>query len=619
MILKIFNRGRSRGEGPINYLLGEKFLSDGIIREGATVLSGDAYLSQELINSSNFAKRYTAGVLSFEERPDQVTAEVKQQIMQDFERVMFPGMQPDRYYILWVEHTDKAHPQTKAPRLELNFLIATTELYTGKRLQPYYHVQDAKYFRAWQTLANARFEFTDPDDPVHFRHTNLFESNQSPKKNHEKIKTRIATYLEKKLAAGMINHRDDVIAELEQMGDEQIKVTRRSEKFISVVSKDSQKPIRLKGFLFEKDFSYQDYLLRLQNNPDDHALHKKIETIASKQQRVDQARETFNHIYAHKRELNIKKYQIPAEELAWVDQHYCPYDRAHHDNNGINHPFKNDLENTRANKMEATVQVDMSPEATDTLSYEPTLEEMALANAKQKAKQKEEEKLKLQRQLEDERLQAYMQQQQERQRRQAVEAKRLMPIYGEIKNALRYCYSNNKYGYDLGLQPLKDLIENNFMKTLAQRESDFFDTVRLSVGRFASTFHVTRDGRVGVDFSLYSNINQFKYFYSSDLFEIKADRLYVKQTDTYYELSKFKREERALIEESIANSQQNKLAVWSNPEGLEDALITYQADLKTLPGHNLDHDRFDKKDTSDSRLDNDTSSTPRWDDEGPGF
>ena len=95
--------------------------------------------------------------------------------------------------------------------------------------------------------------------------------------------------------------------------------------------------------------------------------------------------------------------------------------------------------------------------------------------------------------------------------------------------------------------------------------------------------------------------------------------MYVKQTDTYYELSKFKREERALIEESIANSQQNKLAVWSDPEGLEDALITYQADLKTLPGHNLDHDRFDKKDTSDSRLDNDTSSTPRWDDEGPGF
>ena len=121
MILKIFNRGRSRGEGPVNYLLGEKFLSDGIIRDGASVLSGDAYLSQELINSSNFAKRYTAGVLSFEERPDQVTADVKQQLMQDFERVMFPGMQPDRYYILWVEHTDKAHPQTKAPRLELNF------------------------------------------------------------------------------------------------------------------------------------------------------------------------------------------------------------------------------------------------------------------------------------------------------------------------------------------------------------------------------------------------------------------------------------------------------------------------------------------------------------------
>ena len=59
--------------------------------------------------------------------------------------------------------------------------------------------------------------------------------------------------------------------------------------------------------------------------------------------------------------------------------------------------------------------------------------------------------------------------------------------------------------------------------------------------------------------------------------------------------------------------------MWSSPEGLEDALITYQADLKTLPGQDLVHDRFDKKDTSDSRLDNDTSSRPRWDDEGPGF
>lgn len=95
---------------------------------------------------------------------------------------------------------------------------------------------------------------------------------------------------------------------------------------------------------------------------------------------------------------------------------------------------------------------------------------MKQANAaKRKAKQKEEEKLKLQRQLEDERLQAYMKQQQERQRRQAVEARRLMPIYGEIKNALRY-YSNNKYGYELGLKPLKDLIENNFMYFCAARK-----------------------------------------------------------------------------------------------------------------------------------------------------
>ena len=40
--------------------------------------------------------------------------------------------------------------------------------------------------------------------------------------------------------------------------------------------------------------------------------------IASKNERIKQAQADFTGIYAHKAELNAKKYHIGADELGWV-------------------------------------------------------------------------------------------------------------------------------------------------------------------------------------------------------------------------------------------------------------------------------------------------------------
>lgn len=358
MLVKIFNRGKGQGEGPIGYLLGEKFVDGGDIRAGARVLSGDAFITQELINSSNFAKRYTSGVLSFEERPDQISEQDKKKIMQDFEQSMFPGMNPDRVNFLWVEHTDKKNPKTGERRLELNFVIPNIEVYTGKRLQPYYHLQDAKYFRAWQALINNRFKLSDPDDPSHFRTVNPFDSNQSPKKTFENLKQGIAEFLEIQLKCGLIESRDDVIWQLENNPYVDVKVTRRSPKFISVVSKANQKPIRLKGFLFEEDFSYAEYQSRLQNveaSADTPTPTKKIETAQSKDKRVEKARSDFTAIYEHKKNQNIKKYGIDEAEQTWVARYYAPMAVTMLADDSLSHA--NDLLNSADNlEMEETIQ-----------------------------------------------------------------------------------------------------------------------------------------------------------------------------------------------------------------------------------------------------------------------
>ena len=121
MIIKIHSRGVGSGSGPVDYLLGKD--RD---REDARLDRGDPEQMIQLIDSSQFAQKYTSGVLSFAERD--LDEHQKQQIMDSFERTLLPGLDKDQYSVLWVQHQDK-------DRLELNFVVANVELQSGKKPQ----------------------------------------------------------------------------------------------------------------------------------------------------------------------------------------------------------------------------------------------------------------------------------------------------------------------------------------------------------------------------------------------------------------------------------------------------------------------------------------------------
>ncbi|WP_236749684.1 relaxase/mobilization nuclease domain-containing protein [Aeromonas caviae] len=155
MIVKFHARGVGRGSGPVGYLLGP----DGA-REGATLDRGDPALIEALIDSSPYAKKYTSGVLSFQEAD--LPREDKDKLMDSFERALLPGLDRDQYACLWVEHQDKG-------RLELNFVVPNVELLSGKRLQPYFDRADRPRIDAWKTVINAQLGLHDPDDPLNKR------------------------------------------------------------------------------------------------------------------------------------------------------------------------------------------------------------------------------------------------------------------------------------------------------------------------------------------------------------------------------------------------------------------------------------------------------------------
>ena len=281
MIIKIHSRGAGSGRGPVDYLLGKD--RD---REDARLDRGDPEQMIQLIDSTNFAQKYTSGVLSFAERD--LDEHQKEQIMDSFERALMPGMDKDQYSILWVQHQDK-------DRLELNFVVANVELQSGKRLQPYYDKADRPRLNAWKDLVNDHYKLHDPNDPLNKRE--LCTPNALPK-HKQKASEIITDGLLSVAESGRIQSRDDVIKTLESAGFE---IARTTPKTISIKDPDGGKNIRLKGMIYEQDFRFGKEL-----RADIERASERYR--ASRSDRVQEARATLERLVTRKRESNELRY-----------------------------------------------------------------------------------------------------------------------------------------------------------------------------------------------------------------------------------------------------------------------------------------------------------------------
>lgn len=282
MIVKFHNRGGGHGRGPVEYLLGKDFQ-----RDRATLLRGDPHQTIDLINASDFAKRYTSGVLSFKEKD--IPGHQKQAIMDDFERVLLAGLEPDQYDILWVEHQDK-------DRLELNFVIPNTELTTGKRLQPYYHAADKRRVNAWQNVTNAEYGFYDPNDPANKRLSMILPEKAFEKRSE--AMGAITAGLTALAEQGVVKDRESVLQALSEAG---FNVVRETNKSISIADPDGGKNLRLKGAFYERDFRFGE------------GLREQIEAASaeftgSADKRIAEYRADLKTGIKLKREANQKRY-----------------------------------------------------------------------------------------------------------------------------------------------------------------------------------------------------------------------------------------------------------------------------------------------------------------------
>ena len=235
MLVKIHSRGSGGGSGPTGYLMGGRDHAGKVREVAPVVLRGDPEQTRELIDSLDFKRKYTSGVLSFSEAD--IKPEQKQKIMDSWEGTLFPGMDKNQYSVLWVEHRDKG-------RLELNFVIPNVELQTGKRLQPYFDKADRNRVDAWQTLTNHAHGLTDPKDPERVHDLTL--SNNLPKDRQE-----AAQIITRGLQAQEPQSRAEVVAALSRSG---LEVVRQTKSSISIKDPEGGRNLRLKGAIYDENF-----------------------------------------------------------------------------------------------------------------------------------------------------------------------------------------------------------------------------------------------------------------------------------------------------------------------------------------------------------------------------
>ena len=242
---------------------------NGVERADVRVLRGNPALVAELASSLKTVHRYTSGVIAWH-ADDAPTDDEIEAVLREFERVAFSGLEHDQYSWSAILHVDQ--DGTK----HVHVFAARVELRSGKA----FNMAPPGWEKSFDPLRDAwNFEkgWARPDDPARVRlvqpgrmapvsRSTAFR-NQSEVDRAQEIgidaadirdvlavepdqKMVIASWLMRRIYAGEIEDRQDVLDALGELGE----LNRVSKEYVSVRLAPGEKPIRLKGALFAEGF-----------------------------------------------------------------------------------------------------------------------------------------------------------------------------------------------------------------------------------------------------------------------------------------------------------------------------------------------------------------------------
>lgn len=219
----------------------------------------------EYIKEKNFKNPFITGVLSFEEKD--IDPKLKTKIMNEFEEMMFEGIEPEnRPPVIWIQHKDKN-------RLELNYTTFNS-LMNKKHFQCYYHLSDKKLFNSFCEKINYENNISSVLDVKEHKERNTLVNTLNNKIPADKkaIVEKLQEDILSKIITEEINSREELISFIQSKN---IIINRVRENAISIKFDKADKPISLKGDIYEQNRDYKTY--RTESTIDHRADQQYVE------------------------------------------------------------------------------------------------------------------------------------------------------------------------------------------------------------------------------------------------------------------------------------------------------------------------------------------------------
>lgn len=222
-------------------------------RQGVKILRGDPEIFATICDSIDNEWKYTSGVIAFSPEDNPTDKQITE-LLEEFEAHAFAGLEPNQYHMFAVLHEE-------ANAKHIHILTPRIELESGKALNiaPPNH---QNYFDPLRDYFNYKYDWARPDDLLRQKDYKLpHHLEKIPNLKKDQIHTILSEYIKNYIELDVIQNHDDVIQFLQEVpGVTSVRPSKHAKtEYISVKFEDRAQAIRLKGALYERDFTAETY------------------------------------------------------------------------------------------------------------------------------------------------------------------------------------------------------------------------------------------------------------------------------------------------------------------------------------------------------------------------
>jgi hypothetical protein len=295
MITGVLKSGTSGSKSLMSYLLGKD--SNGKDRDPAPeIVYGDRFSMSELIDSTDRKHKYTSMIISFRDNEKPTDKQINE-VLKDFRSSFMPNIRDRDVPMFGVKHLEKGNT-------ELHIIILRTHVSSGKAFNCFPPGQKTiQLSNDFDSLMNHKLGYEQVSPNPFKAHFSEFDRKcqYGKSSNRVKLKNNISEVVSKKISYGMINNRDQLI---DFFRHSNIEITRTGKDYISIKPPGFDKPVRLKGPLFEVNADYKKMNFEYKKDKSNSTLTpEKLATITTRLNKTIDERKEFNDKVFAKKEF----------------------------------------------------------------------------------------------------------------------------------------------------------------------------------------------------------------------------------------------------------------------------------------------------------------------------